>query len=498
MRNFRWLFFGLIALASTACTAPPGAIFKEFELQPGHTSVTTDNRQRLVTNVNPLSGSQPGVVNPRNIVCVEPAPPVAAALASSVGAGLSLFNYGSASTTASVAESLVQLEERTMSIQALLNSGYQNCLDYANGAVSRTFYAIRAQNLDDLMVTLVLADSAAGNYGRSLAGVGTSARGSAEASLTTYNTSIGDMQEAARSFGEADRNVRERQTALANSKAEYEAAERKALEAKTASDAAPTDATLKTAATQARQDADAKKEAAAAAEKSLIEAENQREGLRQLLQSTADTAAESAAGLAQLTAAGGITGRPSDGVAATISDMQRRFIERGAGNEYVTACLVEMGFATRPGAAMPASMKGNLGEITGQLARALADTTRDQKARVFDGQAFFQLESRERQSVLLAHCEQSLGEIARVNLAEEYALARLRLDNERLYMAVQYLDRIQAAERSCDALQGSDTNDTARLRKTCRDDLKRLVDAIPLAPGPLTPLVPRPILGLSS
>ena len=156
----------LAALALGACTTQPGTIFKQFSLNDG-TSLTTGTRQRLVSNISPGLGSRPGRVYPVRIICTEPSPDVAVALANSFGFGVSVLGQGAGSVTGAQVEGIVQLGERTVAIQALLKQGYQACLDYANGAVTGTTYSLRTSRLDDLLVTLILGEVAGGAFGRS-------------------------------------------------------------------------------------------------------------------------------------------------------------------------------------------------------------------------------------------------------------------------------------------------------------------------------------------
>ena len=79
--------------ALTACSTQPGAILRELNLNEG-TSYTTGARQRVVSNIKPGIASRPGQVDPLRIICVEPSPDVAIAVANSFGAGLSILGQG--------------------------------------------------------------------------------------------------------------------------------------------------------------------------------------------------------------------------------------------------------------------------------------------------------------------------------------------------------------------------------------------------------------------
>ena len=172
--------FSALALAAllSACSQGPGTIYKETTLADGK-SITTGARQRLISNTPAKFSSSPGRIHPERVLCVEPSPDVAVAVANSFGVSLSVLGQGSGSVSGAQAEGLAQIAERTVAIQALLKQGYQACLDYANGAISGTTYSLRASRLDDLLVTLVLAENASGAYGRSGAALGSKARAEA-------------------------------------------------------------------------------------------------------------------------------------------------------------------------------------------------------------------------------------------------------------------------------------------------------------------------------
>ena len=167
LRNRVWTVF-LVASVLVGCTQGPGTIFRETSLDTGGNpgpSVTTGARQRLISNMTVGVASTPGRVHPRRILCVEPSPDVAIAVANSFGIGVSILGQGSGSLTGTQIEGIAQLAERTVAIQALLKQGYQACLDYSNGAITGTTYSLRTSRLDDLLVTLVLAENASGAFG---------------------------------------------------------------------------------------------------------------------------------------------------------------------------------------------------------------------------------------------------------------------------------------------------------------------------------------------
>ena len=129
---------------------------KRVPLQPDE-FFTTGARQRVITNSDISNFSRPGLVDPQRIVCTEPSPDAAVALANSLGVGLSILGQGAGSISSAQVEGLGQLGERTASIQLLRDKMYNTCLAYSNGAISGTTYSMIMSRLDDVIVTLCLA-----------------------------------------------------------------------------------------------------------------------------------------------------------------------------------------------------------------------------------------------------------------------------------------------------------------------------------------------------
>lgn len=113
---------------------------------------------------------------PRQIVCAEASPDTASSISSAMtaafsGSGSSQGQGISAQAAGfgkAVAESLVQLGERTASIQLLRDGYHRACEAYANGAITDT-YALIISRLDEVMVTMMTGELAAGAFGRKLA-----------------------------------------------------------------------------------------------------------------------------------------------------------------------------------------------------------------------------------------------------------------------------------------------------------------------------------------
>ena len=300
-----------LGMAVTACGGS-GTIFKTFELTNDE-SVMTGARQRGIFNIPVGAGSVPGQVNPNRVVCAEPSPDVALAVANSFGLGVSIVSQGSGSVTRSEAEGIAQLAERVATIQLLRDGLYRACEAYANGAISSTEYSVIVSGIDDTMVTLLLGELAAGAFGRKLAAIGTEAAASANASLTQALTDLKGAADAAD-------------------------------QAKAAQDKVDTQTkTTKEAMATAKTTGDPKDKAKAREEeKKLAKAEEERDEKTADLQVKLATAATSSAKASTVIAGGGITAKPSAELAAEIRVMQKNFLGRSKTDALMVACISEL------------------------------------------------------------------------------------------------------------------------------------------------------------
>ncbi|MCW2240552.1 hypothetical protein [Azospirillum canadense] len=134
---------------------------------------------RLVTERMRPQGQRGGLdLPPQHVVCVEPSPDVAKALSTafSLAANASVTPptggtalSGNVNPDLATAEQLAQLTERVPSIQALRDGLFRACEAYANGSIGDSAYSLILSRYGDILVTLLLGESAAGSYGRQLA-----------------------------------------------------------------------------------------------------------------------------------------------------------------------------------------------------------------------------------------------------------------------------------------------------------------------------------------
>ncbi len=464
------------ALLLSGCTFPPGTIIREKQVLDNGQLITTDARQRAITSQKPDISTKPGVVVPSNITCVEPQPSVALALANGLGFGLSVFGKGSGALSDSVSEGVFQLDERTIAIQALLNASYQNCLDYSNGAITNTFYAIRASNLDNLLVTMTLASEAAGNLRSSLGSVGTQASADAKASQSFLADAVGDIQKSAKALGDARRNTETARATLASKKAalsdatqarkDAEAAQQQAkTDGKTGADLTPFDDAVtakKGEETKAQGEVEA-------AQKAYDAAAREQDDLENAMLNKVDATASSDAATKEVRGAGGVTGRPTDTAVLTLGEMQRRFLERSTASQNITACLVELGLSTGdPKQDQPTFERDLWPDAKSYLNGRMGEGAfAQQEATVFT------LFSRsERDSQLAQFCKTNLPAIVANAQSDEQALALQRVANERLETALHLLQTVALLRQQCEAVAGEDATKTAQLRAACHKRLE--------------------------
>lgn len=305
-----------LPLLAAGCGQQP--VFKTLTLYEDVPSYTTGARQRLISNMPTEAGSRPGRIEPVRIVCVEPSPDVAATVASSFGLGAGIVGQGAVSVSGAQSEGLAQLAERTTAIQALLKQGYQACIDYMNGAITGTTYSLRQARLDDLLVTLVLAENAAGAFGRRGASIGGEAAADASASASLLPIATQNLQQASNDLAAKEKAVAEKQAALTQAEAAL-----------------------------ARETDEAKKpplEAEVAAKKGELDAATaERDAALRSMTGLAKAVSSASAKINSVQGAGGLTAVTNPEIAKTLAGMQAAFINKDPEHAYISTCLTELG-----------------------------------------------------------------------------------------------------------------------------------------------------------
>lgn len=278
--------------------------------------------------------------------CAEPSPDVAKAVATATDLSSSLAAAVESSEipaqgkidfagafSRSNAESLAQLTERLATIQLLRDGLYRACEAYANGALSKASYSVILSRYDDTMITMLIGEFEAGNFGRDLAVLGTQASGSASA-----HVGLEDAQEAAdaaqNELSKAQENVEAKETAVAAAKGDRTKAEI-AVAACPAAGCTNKEDTKAATAREAEQNA-VNELAAARAAQEKADADAQK-ALSALAQSSAKTiVTEGVGGPVAATVSGRATGLDH------LSRLQRKYLENINSDAFGVACITQL------------------------------------------------------------------------------------------------------------------------------------------------------------
>ncbi len=311
-----------IAFAATlaACTQAPGAI-KEFFTLGNDRGVLTGAKSRAIISQDPSLASRPGAIYPRRLTCTEPHPDVAAAVASSFGVGLSILSQGAGSISDTQAEGIAQIAHRTVSIQTLQRLMFRACEAYANGAITGTSYSLLLSEINKTMVTLVLAETAGGRFGAKGAAIG----GKSSSDVTAK---IAKLTEAVDQLKKDTDNVAEQSEDLKG--------------------ATENQQTAAAAAAAANPDTAAENPAVQDANKTVEKETDELKDASDKLSQSASAVSKSTAEITAAEGLGAITSKPDAAIARVIADMQANFLASGDTQNYIAACLVELGLGSTP------------------------------------------------------------------------------------------------------------------------------------------------------
>ncbi|MEQ9491800.1 MAG: hypothetical protein RIM72_22690 [Alphaproteobacteria bacterium] len=308
----------MAGLTLAACTQPPPNISAPFNLDDDG-GYLTGAKSRVIIAQEPSLASRPGAIFPNRVTCVEPHPDVASSLVNSFGVGASLFAKGSASLSGSQAEGLAQIAQRTVSIQTLQRLMFRACEAYTNGAMTGTSYSLLLSEINKTMVTLVLAETAGGRFGASGAAIGGEASSDVTAELDELETLLINLEQQSDEVDEAKEDLED-----ANDTNDQVVAQ------------AAADGTVDGDESQDIADSEADQEKAAENLASRSEE----------LSRTSKAIANTTAKITTVSGLGAIASKPSDKVAATIEKMQANFLSSGDTQNYIAACLVELGLGS--------------------------------------------------------------------------------------------------------------------------------------------------------
>ena len=404
-----------------------------------------------------MKGHGPGLVNPKRVVCAEPSPDVALAIAQSFGFGISIFaggsGQGAGSGSGATAEGIAQLGERTQSIQLLRDQMYRACEAYANGAITGTTYNLIMSKNNDAMVTLMLGEVAGGAFGRAGAAIGGSASAEGEASVTSLFEALTAVDQAEKEEEAAEEEVEEAEEKLDDKEEAAANDDNESEEEQENND---------------QEVEEAEDEVAAA-----------QENLRSKREAKNEAKSKAEAEITKVVGAGSITAKPSVGVAQVLKGMQNNFLREDFADEYVAACLIELGLA-------PASMGHYLSRQGEYRAKARAHflsnfvkggplASKDKYTEYLDFER--KLDKFDRYSTLAEHCQERLYDFVKYARNGEVALehVRIQVDLQRVLQEAQETrkESIEAYEKlikSCASFKDDET------KKKCAQTVSTIVE----------------------
>ncbi len=479
--NFLKLLFiiGILGISLSGCSS--------FWLGNGQ-SVVLEAEERAITNVKVKETSRPGRPDPERLVCAEPSPDVSKVVSDSLAFATTIAEQGEVSLSRDSVEGVVQLAERTTTIQLLRDQMHRACEAYSNGAISGTTYTMIMSKNNDAMVTLMLGENAAGAFGRS--GASVAGKAASEATANFQGTAM-TFEKAMQQQTQAEAELIAAQETLELAKTNAAAA----AEVAAADDATKVDKEKEKAAKETLDAAQAKYNAA----KALRD-----EAVKNALTS-ANMALKASAEITDAEGHGGLDHKPDAAIANTLADIQRGYLNRSTTSDFVATCLVEMGQNFVPytvdengnelfpgGISAEAYffelyLHGAIQEKEGPYATHISQE-HEKLNRVGTGDTNFEryqsILNAERQTWLSEFCWNNLSEIIALEQQNHFALDQqeLTLRNNQLIVRAsealsQQTSATQKALESCGKLEGAE-------RKVCLNTVATSVGSKTLAPLP--------------
>ncbi|MEM7208658.1 MAG: hypothetical protein AAF434_12605 [Pseudomonadota bacterium] len=313
-----------LILVVTAASTAGCAKFSSFTLESDR-SIVLEAEQRTVNNVPIKETSRPGRPDPKRIVCAEPSPDTSRVLSQSISFAAKLADKGDLALSRDSAQAIVQLAERTTSVQLLRDQMHRACEAYSNGAISGTTYTMIMSRNNDAMVTLMLGENAAGAFGRS--GAAVAGKSSSEAKAK-FDGASASFEQAINQQTKAEAELIKAQEALELAQSNSESADKLVTE----------------------DGSDANKEKAAEAKENLKQAQanfNAAKALRdkavENVLASSDLALKASAEITAAQGQGGLTNAPSVGIANTLADIQSSYLNRSSISDFISTCMVELG-----------------------------------------------------------------------------------------------------------------------------------------------------------
>ena len=293
--------------------------------------LTTANDRTVVARPHHITTGSARKIMPQDIVCAEPSPDVATIVSKSFTLSSALealirqpniqadvAGKVAAAISITQAQALAQLTNRLAAIQLLRDGLYRACEAYANGALSDLTYAVILSGYGDVMVTLLTGELVAGNFGQSLAVLGTSASGTAVAATDTSSKDAAQLEQNQRAIQEAQENLAMKRTTRDKAEEEWR--------------------NCKPDAANCTQ----KERALLDAETELRKAESTFD--QALLTAMGDVSAGATGqAFASIARAVGTISKDQKDISNVLGEIQRKFVERVNPDTFTVACLTVLG-----------------------------------------------------------------------------------------------------------------------------------------------------------
>jgi hypothetical protein len=143
------------ALGGCAIFADPNAWPQKFKYGDSENIASGANVRYVNDRLRDMAGREG---RPLPTMCTEPAPDVAVAFGTSLGASANISGQGSGGFGAGTSEAAMQLAGRTAGVLALRDGLYATCQAYANGALGQSAYALGLSQYGNLLVALTAHD----------------------------------------------------------------------------------------------------------------------------------------------------------------------------------------------------------------------------------------------------------------------------------------------------------------------------------------------------
>jgi len=273
----------------------------------------------------------PGIVVPNEIVCMEPSPDVAKTTQTALSIIANLKGEEALEISHSKAEAIASLVERTTTIQLLRDRLFRTCEAYANGGISATNYSLEMSRVNKAMVTLMLAETAAGAFGRS--GVVIGGKSSSEANLSSEGFGK-DLEDALSKLEPIDKKIIDAKSEQKTNNDNLTALRKE----KDETDAGETDKII-----ELNGKIDTLEKAIAEKGKEIAALDKSKQNTFALVQSKLNLKANTAAETTVNQALGSITNQPSAYAIEAIANMQDIYMRDSLADEVISTCVVEMG-----------------------------------------------------------------------------------------------------------------------------------------------------------